>query len=55
LLASGIRSGDIFVIPVPRDNTGFWYYFRESITLTAQVAAIISTVLTAYLLVESRP
>jgi protein involved in polysaccharide export with SLBB domain len=49
LLAAGIRSGDIFVIPVPRDNTGAWYWFRESLGATAQIATIASTLLTAYI------
>jgi protein involved in polysaccharide export with SLBB domain len=52
LLASGVRSGDIFMMPVPRDNTGFWYYFRESLTVTAQIATVATTVVTTYLLLE---
>jgi Polysaccharide biosynthesis/export protein len=46
---AGIRSGDLFVIPVPRDNVGFWYWFREGLGATAQVATVVSTVLTLYI------
>ncbi len=46
---AGIRSGDIFVIPVPDPNAGFWYWFKESLTATAQVASVAATALTAYL------
>jgi protein involved in polysaccharide export with SLBB domain len=49
LAAAGIRSGDLFVIPVPRDNTGAWYWFKEGLTATAQLATIFGTVLTAYI------
>lgn len=49
LRKAGIQSGDIFVIPVPDPDTGFWYWFREYLTVTAQIAAIASTVLTAYI------
>jgi len=52
LLASGFRSGDIIVMPVPRDNTGFWYYFRESLTITTQIATLVTTAVTTYLLLE---
>ncbi len=45
---SGIRSGDIVIVPVPRDNTGFWYWMNQSISLTAQIATIAGAVLTAY-------
>ncbi|HLP42096.1 MAG TPA: hypothetical protein VK465_11355 [Fibrobacteria bacterium] len=54
---AGIRSGDIFVIPTPNPQSGFWYWFRESVTLTAQVAGIVGTTLTAYvtyLIIEDR-
>ncbi|MEO6096828.1 MAG: polysaccharide biosynthesis/export family protein [Fibrobacteria bacterium] len=46
---AGIRSGDIFVIPVPDPNSGFWYWFKESLTATAQVATVAATAMTAYL------
>lgn len=49
LESAGIRSGDIFVMPVPRDNTGAWYWFTQSLTVTAQVATIASTLLTVYI------
>jgi hypothetical protein len=45
---AGIRSGDLFIIPVPNPQSGFWYWFRESLTVTAQIAGIAGTVLTAY-------
>lgn len=46
---AGVRSGDIFVIPQPNPQSGFWYWFRESLTVTAQIAGIVGTTLTAYL------
>ncbi len=49
LESAGIHSGDIFVMPVPRDNTGAWYWFTQSLTVTAQVATIASTLLTVYI------
>jgi protein involved in polysaccharide export with SLBB domain len=49
LRAAGIKSGDIFVIPVPNPQSGFWYWFRESLTVTAEIAGIAGTVLTAYI------
>jgi protein involved in polysaccharide export with SLBB domain len=49
LRGAGIRSGDIFMIPVPRDNSGFWYWFTQGLTATAQIATIASTVLTSYI------
>jgi hypothetical protein len=49
LRAAGIKSGDIFVIPVPNPQAGFWYWFRESLSVTAQIAGIAGTVLTAYI------
>lgn len=58
LRASGVRSGDIFIIPQPNPQSGFWYWFRETLTVTAQVATILGTSLTAYLTylaVEDRP
>jgi protein involved in polysaccharide export with SLBB domain len=50
LKQSGIRSGDIIVVPVPRDNVGFWYWFRETITLTAQIAAVLTSAMSAYII-----
>jgi protein involved in polysaccharide export with SLBB domain len=49
LHAAGIRSGDIFMVPVPRENTGFWYWFRESLGVTAQIAGIAGSALTVYI------
>lgn len=46
---AGIRSGDIFVIPQPNPQSGFWYWFRESLTATAQIATILGTSLTVYI------
>lgn len=48
LRSAGVRSGDIFVIPQPNPLSGFWYWFRESLTVTAQLASIIGTTLTLY-------
>jgi protein involved in polysaccharide export with SLBB domain len=50
LAKAGLRSGDIVIIPVPRDNAGFWYWFRETVTLTAQVAAILTSAMSAYII-----
>ncbi len=47
---AGIRSGDIVVVPVPRDNVGFWYWFRETVTMTAQIAAILTSAMSAYII-----
>lgn len=52
LAAAGIRSGDLLVIPVPRDNAGGWYWFKEGLTATAQIAAIFGTVITAYITIN---
>lgn len=52
LTAAGFRSGDIIVVPVPRDNTGSWYWFKESLTVLAQVATIASTLITLYITYE---
>lgn len=49
LRAAGVRSGDLFIIPQPDPQSGFWYWFRESLTVTAEIAAIVGTTLTAYL------
>jgi protein involved in polysaccharide export with SLBB domain len=52
LLAAGFQSGDIIMVPVPRDNTGAWYWFRESLSITAQIAGIASTLITLYITYE---
>jgi polysaccharide biosynthesis/export protein len=49
---SGIHSGDLVVIPVPRDNTGFWYWFQQSLSTTAQIATITSSIIVTYLLID---
>lgn len=49
LANAGFRSGDIVVVPVPRDNTGAWYWFKETIGVTAQIAGIVTGVLTLYI------
>lgn len=48
LRGAGVRSGDIFVIPQPNPQSGFWYWFRETLTVTAQIAGIVGATLTAY-------
>lgn len=45
--AAGLRSGDIVVLPVPSERDA-WYWFRESLGVTAQLATVMSTLLTAY-------
>lgn len=45
--SAGLKSGDIIVLPVPTAG-GFWYWFRESLTVTTQLATVASTLLTAY-------
>jgi protein involved in polysaccharide export with SLBB domain len=45
--ASGLRSGDIVKLPVPNERDA-WYWFRESLGVTAQLATVMSTLLTAY-------
>ena len=50
LTQAGIKSGDIVIIPVPRVEEGFWYWFRETITLTAQVAAVLTSAMSAYII-----
>lgn len=52
LASAGVISGDIFMAPVPRDNTGAWYWFKESLSITAQIATIASTVITLYITYE---
>jgi hypothetical protein len=37
------------VVPVPRDNVGAWYWFKETIGVTAQLAGIVSGVVTLYI------
>ena len=49
LANAGFQSGDIVVVPVPRDNTGAWYWFKETIGVTAQLAGIVSSVITLYI------
>jgi polysaccharide export outer membrane protein len=49
LANAGFKSGDIVVVPVPRDNAGPWYWFKETIGVTAQVAGIVSSVITLYI------
>lgn len=49
LAAAGVRSGDIFVMPVPRENAGAWYWLREGLAATATVATIITSFLTVYI------
>jgi polysaccharide biosynthesis/export protein len=49
LANAGFKSGDIVVVPVPRDNTGAWYWFKETIGVTAQLAGIVSSVITLYI------
>jgi len=49
LAGTGIRSGDIVIIPVPRADEGFWYWFRETLTLTAQIATIATAAMSTYL------
>lgn len=46
---AGFKSGDIVVVPVPRDNTGAWFWFKETIGVTAQLAGIVSSVITLYI------
>jgi protein involved in polysaccharide export with SLBB domain len=50
LAGAGIQSGDIVIIPVPRPDEGFWYWFKESLTLTTQVATVVTSAMTAYIL-----
>ncbi|MDQ3000604.1 MAG: polysaccharide biosynthesis/export family protein [Fibrobacterota bacterium] len=52
LVQAGFQSGDIIMVPVPRDNTGAWYWFRESLSITAQIAGIASTLITLYITYE---
>lgn len=50
LANGGFKSGDIVVVPVPRDNTGAWYWFKETIGVTAQLAGVVTGVITLYIL-----
>jgi protein involved in polysaccharide export with SLBB domain len=50
LAKAGFHSGDIIVVPIPRDNTGFWYWFTQTITTTAQIAAILTSAMSAYII-----
>jgi protein involved in polysaccharide export with SLBB domain len=54
LANAGFKSGDIVVVPVPRDNTGAWYWFKETLGVTAQLAGILSSVLVTYLVIENQ-
>jgi Polysaccharide biosynthesis/export protein len=57
LAKAGIQSGDIVVVPVPREDVGFWYWFRETLTVTAQIATIAGgflSIYVTYLLLEDR-
>lgn len=49
LANGGFKSGDIVVVPVPRDNVGFWYWFKESLGVTAQITSMVTGVLTIYI------
>jgi protein involved in polysaccharide export with SLBB domain len=48
LSGAGVQSGDIFVIPVP-DGQGFWYWFTQSLTVTSQIATLLTGILSAYI------
>ena len=52
LAGAGFHSGDIIVVPVPRDNTGGWYWFKEYLGVTAQIAGIFSGIITTYITLE---
>jgi len=49
LANGGFQSGDIVVVPIPRDNTGAWYWFKETIGVTAQLTGIVTGVVTLYI------
>ncbi len=49
LANAGFQSGDIVVVPVPRDNSGAWYWFKETIGVTAQLAGIVTSMITLYI------
>lgn len=46
---AGVQSGDIFVIPVPNEHSGFWYWFTQGLSATAQVATVATAVLSVYI------
>ncbi len=52
LANAGFKSGDIIVVPVPRDNTGAWYWVKETIGVTAQLAGVITGFATLYITYE---
>ncbi len=45
----GIHSGDIFIIPIPDEKNG-WYWFKETLTTVAQIVTIGASVATLYFL-----
>ena len=47
---AGVQSGDIFVIPIPNEHSGFWYWFTQGLGAAAQAATIVTTVLITYLI-----
>ena len=49
LANAGFKSGDIIVVPVPRDNTGTWYWIKESLGVTAQLAGVLTGVASVYI------
>ena len=49
LANAGFKSGDIIVVPVPRDNTGTWYWIKESIGVTAQLAGVLTGFISLYI------
>jgi len=49
LANGGFQSGDIVIVPIPRDNTGAWYWFKETIGVTAQLTSIVTGVITLYI------
>jgi protein involved in polysaccharide export with SLBB domain len=59
LREAGVRSGDIFVIPIPNPTVGFWPHFKDVLAVTAQLAgtaAALATVYVTYLIYEgTRP
>lgn len=49
LVNAGFKSGDIIVVPVPRENTGTWYWIKESIGVTAQLAGVLTGFISLYI------
>lgn len=43
---AGFKTGDLIVVPVPRDNTGAWNWLKESIGVAAKFASIVTSLLT---------